>query len=68
MYVGVWWERRLARRAGPEPVSAPPSATYSVAAGRPIWVLALLVTGPEVSSVSHLACLAWKFSFVVDVN
>lgn len=32
VYMGVWWERRLAKRAGPEPASAPPSATYSVAA------------------------------------
>lgn len=44
VYMGVWWEKRLTRWAGPEPGSAPPSATYSVAAGRPIWVLALLMT------------------------
>lgn len=32
------------------------------------WLPALLIPGPEVNSVSCLTCLAWKFSFAIDVN
>lgn len=36
---GLWWERRLARRAGPEPGFVPPSTTQMLSGHLPTWVL-----------------------------
>lgn len=37
--VGVWWEWRLARQAGPEPGFGPPCASQMLSGHLPTWVL-----------------------------